>query len=1055
MVMKLPLRSLAVLAAGIVCFGSLKSVAAPRTGASGGNRPADEPAGTSAQSSQAQETAIIPGPLRSFLRMAGISQQVSTEDVLPMLARNLTLWGREGNRDTEYLILLTRYVDFARAVHAFSGPDGAVHVADCADASKLIAVLGYRFEHACGQRNAFLVTSNPERAFLTVDSGFPLARLEESLAQHTPFSFEFPVTQAPILLTQKEWTEASPWGRVGSSDLLDILLHDRQIDRLYAAFSHFDPETRSALVHSPGLKKLLPEAPLLDFYGTRLTIRSGRVLVPGGAEQQWQELAGASPNAPGEFVLNLLSKDRGWLAAYFDAVARVDGHQQAYLTRGDRLKKLYAAYRASANMGTASDGVFAKNSNLLLLLTRVEWDAQGQPKVPGDLTAWKGILAKTPALGNHHDWAKHARGVDNPDRLLEDLAAYSNVETDTGPVQIYLTLSAINARRAPDPGISEETALLLAERFERYSNWYSIFVEFPQLDDKSIKQFVSVADSIDKLPSASYRSNALGAFQADVGVWEILARQGQISKAKLESSWRSAVEPFTTINTAQQLFDAARGSLNAVIVAAGGKADSSQAEIVDLLAGPAQTTPQGRRVHEELARRMRSVLEDQRLVSLDTLYGLYDGLNAMAHGSAAPGNLLELAGNLREFELPRPIFTGSEKASWSPAIYTSRHAELQVRTDLKTVIGSPGAPAQLEAAQGKLTPFLRDTLVGLNYAYYEPPGAQVLHNNPLFVRSHDFSTFSVLGVQRIWGAPELVGIGVTAGGGAYLMGSLADLPYALAQVEEDFIAPANVQALVWRETAPQLLVSGVVPRWWGVNSDELHAVALYQHAGEELLDAAGTNPKLREELTGIFARYMPAGRVARIESALAEQTGTQNAQAGTQSAQSGTHKWSKEIAPSDCFYLAADYRREYPSESGNWGNALKALDELAHKDPQSADPERISADFGVPHPAMEQSDAPSLVESGVFPVSGGYTNRLFGESWESSNLYWARLADDMGYSPVTLNLIVPELTRQMVTRIFATNVDDWPAILRAMKQTGEEFQQGKIEVASVGAVAGQ
>jgi hypothetical protein len=43
----------------------------------------------------------------------------------------------------------------------------------------------------------------------------------------------------------------------------------------------------------------------------------------------------------------------------------------------------------------------------------------------------------------------------------------------------------------------------------------------------------------------------------------------------------------------------------------------------------------------------------------------------------------------------------------------------------------------------------------------------------------------------------------------------------------------------------------------------------------------------------------------------------------------------------------------------------------------------------------------------------------------------------------------------MVTRIFATNVDDWPAILRAMKQTGEEFQQGKISVASVGAVAGQ
>ncbi len=953
--MKLPLRSLAVFTSGIVCFGSLSSVAAPRTGISNGNPSADIAA------AHAQETAVIPGPLRSFLRMAGVSQQVSTEDVLPMLARNLTLWGREGGRETEYLVLLTRYVEFARAVRALTGPDGAVHVSDCAEASKLIPVLGYRFEHPCGEHGAFLTTSNPERAFLTMDSGFPLARLEESLAQHAPFSFDFPVTQVPVLLTQKQWTETSAWGKNGSPDLLDVLLHDGQMDRLYAAFSHCDPDTRNALAQSPGLRALLPVAPLLDFYGTRFTIRSGQVVVPGGANHEWEELVGASPKAPGVFVVNLLSKDRGWLAAYFDAVARVDQDQQAHLTHGDRLKKLYAAYRSAAGSGSASEGVFSRNSNLLLLFTRVEWDAQAQPKVPGDLTVWKEILEKDSGLSSRRDWSRHARAVENPDRLLEDLAAFSNVETDVGAMQIYLMLSAINARRAPDPGISENTARLLADRFARYSNWYSIFVEFPQLGDKSIKQFINIADGIDKLPNASYRSNALGAFQADVGVWEILARQGQIDKAKLEESWQSALAPFATISTSQQLFDAARGSLNAVIVAAGGKADSTQDQMVDLLAGPAQTTPQGQRVHDELARRMRSVLEDQRLASLDTLYGLYDGLNAIAHGNKPEDNLLELAGNLREFEMPRPIFTGSEKASWSPAIYTSRHAELQVRTDLKSVINDPGAPAQLELARGKLTPFLRDTLVGLNYAYYEPPGAQVLHNNPLFVRSHDFSTFSVLGVQRIWGQPELVGIGATAGGGAYLMGSLADLPYALAQVEEDFIAPANVQALVWRETAPQLLASGVVPRWWGVKSEELHAAALYQHAGEELLDAAGGNAKLREQLTGIFAGYMPAGRVARIDAALSEQ--------------GGARKWANEIAPSDCFYLAADYRREFPSETGNWGKALKALDELAHKDPQAADPQRISADFGVPHPAMEQSDAPSMVESGVFPVSGGYTQQ--------------------------------------------------------------------------------
>ena len=56
----------------------------------------------------APDTIVIPGPLRSFLRMAAISQQVPNRDVLPMLARNVALWGHESGRETEYLVLLSR-----------------------------------------------------------------------------------------------------------------------------------------------------------------------------------------------------------------------------------------------------------------------------------------------------------------------------------------------------------------------------------------------------------------------------------------------------------------------------------------------------------------------------------------------------------------------------------------------------------------------------------------------------------------------------------------------------------------------------------------------------------------------------------------------------------------------------------------------------------------------------------------------------------------------------------------------------------------------------------
>jgi len=43
-----------------------------------------------------------------------------------------------------------------------------------------------------------------------------------------------------------------------------------------------------------------------------------------------------------------------------------------------------------------------------------------------------------------------------------------------------------------------------------------------------------------------------------------------------------------------------------------------------------------------------------------------------------------------------------------------------------------------------------------------------------------------------------------------------------------------------------------------------------------------------------------------------------------------------------------------------------------------------------------------------------------------------------------LNHFVPELTRMMVERIFATDFEDWPALLRAMHETGIDFREGKL-----------
>ncbi|MGC2767266.1 MAG: hypothetical protein WB607_17280, partial [Candidatus Acidiferrum sp.] len=126
-----------------------------------------------AATSQAEHEVTIPGPLRSFLRMAGISQEISNPEVLPTLAHNLVLLGYQRGKATEFLILLRRYVSQAKELTTLAGAEGNIKVSGCKDAQQLLRVLGYRTQGDCGRTGMSLVTADAERAFVAVDSGFP------------------------------------------------------------------------------------------------------------------------------------------------------------------------------------------------------------------------------------------------------------------------------------------------------------------------------------------------------------------------------------------------------------------------------------------------------------------------------------------------------------------------------------------------------------------------------------------------------------------------------------------------------------------------------------------------------------------------------------------------------------------------------------------------------------------------------------------------------------------------------------------------------------------
>src|SRR5258707_3929764 len=155
------------------------------------------------------EEVTIPGPLRSFLRMAAISQKISPEEVLPLLARNVVVNGFQGGsgKPTEFLILLNWYMDQARELMTFAGPGGVIHISTCAEAKPLLPILGYRMKESCGP-NAAVETTNADRAFLTIDSGFPLSELDETMRAREPFNYPFASTPRSVLVGGDEWRPA-------------------------------------------------------------------------------------------------------------------------------------------------------------------------------------------------------------------------------------------------------------------------------------------------------------------------------------------------------------------------------------------------------------------------------------------------------------------------------------------------------------------------------------------------------------------------------------------------------------------------------------------------------------------------------------------------------------------------------------------------------------------------------------------------------------------------------------------------------------------------------
>jgi hypothetical protein len=119
---------------------------------------------------------------------------------------------------------------------------------------------------------------------------------------------------------------------------------------------------------------------------------------------------------------------------------------------------------------------------------------------------------------------------------------------------------------------------------------------------------------------------------------------------------------------------------------------------------------------------------------------------------------------------------------------------------------------------------------------------------------------------------------------------------------------------------------------------------------------------------------------------------------------------------------------------------LAELKQMASASPGELNYAAISRAFGTPKPTLANSYEPELLNLRTFPTLMGYSSRIMAESWESNTLFWAALADELHATPPQLNVLIPEWTQKVVERIFASHLEDWPALLRSLRLVGDDIR---------------
>jgi hypothetical protein len=201
----------------------------------------------------------------------------------------------------------------------------------------------------------------------------------------------------PLPLSPEVWRTTILQTPGGREDLVTAILRDRRAALLYVGLSSLDDETLTWVgSNSATLLHLRKFPQIFASFGRSIRVRSGRIVVPGGADAEplWMSIAGAEASEPATFIERVIAGD-GRLAFLFDTIAHLDSAHQRFAlglhlgpaTQEARLRALFTAFTVAAPEWRIGERLFPKppiDGAILLSTFRVLPDGSGAPP----LTRW-------------------------------------------------------------------------------------------------------------------------------------------------------------------------------------------------------------------------------------------------------------------------------------------------------------------------------------------------------------------------------------------------------------------------------------------------------------------------------------------------------------------------------------------------------------------------------------------------------------------------------------------------------------------------------------------